>query len=208
MKKFMISVLASLAIGSSLYGFNLNLNVNFKNGYVYDQDFIAGKPSYLVSPVDINFSDIQNSLANDETVFIYPYFGTQDKINAEFGINILATIKLTKTKITYYIYDNGWKTYNNVNDFKAALENYASQITDSAKKSNFTGDYITQATSNYIIHNKLYVMVTSKNSSVKVPVPVNNTEINTANNNAVSNTETNNSSIIFPPSPPSSGINQ
>ena len=204
MKKIMIGILTSLAIGSSLYGFNLNVNANFKNGYVYEQDFIAKKASYLVSPVDINFSDIQNSLADGETVFIYPYFGTADKINVEFGVNILATIKLTKTKITYYIDDNSWKIYNNVNDFKAALENYASQITDSAKKSNFTGDYITQATSNYIIHNKLYVMVTSKNSSVKVPVQINNINNNTMGNTA-NNTETNNSSIIFPPSP---GINQ
>ena len=172
MKKLLISVLTSLAIGSSLYGFNLSVNSNFKNGYVYDQDFIANQASYLVSPININFSDIQSELGDNESVFIYPYFGTSDKINVEFGVNILATIELTKTKIVYFIQENkNWKQFNNLGDFKSALKNYADKITDATEKSNFEGDYITQATSDHIIHNKLYTISTSKTSSIKVPVP-------------------------------------
>ena len=196
MKKIIAGVLASLAIGSSLYGFNLNVNSNFKNGYVYDQDFIANKASYLVSPVDVNFSDIQNKLENNESVFIYPYFGTRDKINVEFGVNILAAIKLTKTTITYYIQqeDGTWKSFNKIDEFKNALENYANKITDATKKSNFEGDYITQATSDHIIHNKLYTILTSNNSSIKVPVSV-SIQQNYTNGNDVNNS-------IFPPQVP------
>ena len=202
MKKLLISVLTSLAIGSSLYGFNLSVNSNFKNGYVYEQDFIANKPSYLVSPVDVNFSDVQNKLDNNEYVYIYPYFGTRDKINVEFGVNILAAVLLTKTKITYYIQeeDGKWKLFskdnykNPLEKFKNTLENYADKITDATKKSNFEGDYITQATSDHIIHNKLYTILTSKNSSIKVPVPV-SIQQNSANENDVNNS-------IFPPQVP------
>ena len=177
MKKLLISVLTSLVIGSSLYGFNLEINTSFSSGYVYKQDFVASQASYLVSPVDINFSNIQNSLGNDETVYIFPYFGTSDKINVEFGVNILSVIELKKTGIVYYIYDNGWKKFSKIDDFKTELEYYAGQITDKTKKTNFEKDYIKQATSNYIIHNKLYVINTNKNSSVKVPVPSTNNDI-------------------------------
>ena len=187
LKKLLIG--AGLSISLLIANSN-NLSINLSN--VFNQNnpwvinFDAGKTYYFMSPVDINFSDIQNILTNtNQTIWLYRWYQRASLVNADFGIDVLGVVQITKDKIVYWIQNNGsWESANNFNDFESKMDSYATGITDSSKLNIFKNSYVPGFQKIYA--NKIYLIQPSDvNLSINfnMALPNNITQIETQSEN-------------------------
>ena len=170
-----------------------------------------GNTHVVYLPVDISLKDLQNSLNNNQTLIIYnlaAYSDWMKKFNKD-QVPFIAAIKVTKDSITYLTKVNGYfKSLNTYSDFVNymksqnlkddngfSLDNYLTYF----KEIKAGGVYYIKSSGGNLI---LDIKFNNLSSQASQSLSTTNGSLTT---NTANNTETNNSSIIFPPSP---GINQ
>ena len=103
-----------------------------------------GKTSMMMLPMDVNFTDIQNSLDANDVLYVYTNEQTPQLLEVKFGIYFVGLVKITKSKIIYAVIDSaGTHPYNTFGELNNYLTNtIGSQISDSVKKELFINSYI------------------------------------------------------------------
>jgi len=217
-------VLSSVAISSILLAGNINLDLGnlFSNGKNWNISMSNNGTYYLMLPINVNFSTLQKAInTQNGTIWVYRWYQKAELVKADFGINVLGVVQITKDKITYWIQDNdNWVSKNNFEDFKTYLENRANDIVDNNKKNIFINSYIPSF--NKIVANKLYlIMPKNMDLSFDLTMPnLNNSNVSgitsgeaggftgTNENNSQMNNQTNSNStseignLPTPPQPP------
>jgi hypothetical protein len=221
-------LILGLGLSFSLLG-AAQLNIDVTNAFVNNNNawqitMTNGNTFYFMSPIDIDFSQFQSILGDNQTVWLYRWYQRRDLVKADFGINVLGLVKITNSNIVYYINDNGtWRSYNDFDSFKNKMYQLAENISDPDKKAIFENSYV--AGFEKLFKSKLYLIqpsggdlninfdlstflnnMQSENAS---PTNINSTTNNEEENNTttvvneenVSN-ENNISTIETPPMPP------
>ena len=172
-------IIATTLLGSSLLmagNINLNLMDSFSTNTTWNISMSDNGTYYLMLPMDIDYSVLQNSISDENSaIYVYRWYQRSDLVNADFGVDVLGIVKITKNDIRYGIKDNGsWVIKSNYTDFKTYLEGIADNITDSKKKNIFINSYIPSF--DKINANKLYLLMPKgMNLNLDIALPVTNT---------------------------------
>ena len=174
LKKILYSVLfiSSLSYASSL---QLNLMDSFQNNSNWDISMQDGGTYYVMLPMDINYSVLQNSITdndNNGTIWIYRWYQKPELLQADFGSGaIFGVVKITKNSIQYYYNDGNWGEEMNFNNFSNYLKTYSPN--DANKESIYKNSYV--ASFDKIHKNKLYlIMPKNMNFDLSIVLPVQN----------------------------------
>ena len=190
----MTAGMVSFATASTL---NLSMNDGFKAGEKWEISMNKGGTYYIMLPLDVDFSKLQNSLKDNETLQVYRWYQTKIIFEADFGVKSLVIIKVTKTAVTYYVYNPDDAKYVKVGSTfeeakKYLLDNIAPKITDSSKKSVFEISYV--ASLDKIRKNKLY-LIKPKSSDLTISIDLGKSTAGTCSTGSAD-------SLLTPPSVP------
>ena len=200
LKKFLAT---TLFVGNLLIAGNINLNLadSFNNNSKWEVNMQKGGTGtyYLMLPMDINYSTLQNSISlgdSNATIWVYRWYQKHELVNADFGIDVLGVVKITKDNITYWIWNGDWQNFSNYSDFKDKLKQLANNITDVDSKNTFLNYYVEFF--DKIHKNKLYLIkVVNMDLNINISFPF-------TNNMGTNDTNSSGSSgLQLPPSPPS-----
>jgi len=196
-------VVSSVALASLLFAgqVSLNLGDTFSNKN-WNISMVKNTTSYIMLPMDVEYSQLQKSITNDNgVIYVYRWYQRPDLVNADFGINVLGIVKITKNSIIYAISDNGSIVIkDNFDDFKSYLDDRANDISDESKKNIFLNSYVPSF--DKIEANKLYLIQVKNmdlNFDIQMPNISSVSNMNTGNNNSSSQS---NDNLITPPSVP------
>jgi hypothetical protein len=198
-------LILGLGLSFSLLG-AAQLNIDVTNAFVNNNNawqitMTNGNTFYFMSPIDIDFSQFQSILGDNQTVWLYRWYQGRNLVKADFGINVLGLVKITNSNIVYYINDNGtWRSYNDFDSFKNKMYQLAENISDPDKKAIFENSYV--AGFEKLFKSKLYLIQPSGvdlNINFNLSTFLNNMQSENVSNE---NNESNISTIETPPMPP------
>jgi len=182
------------------------INLNFSSEQLlsgqWNLTYGKNKTSMLMLPMDVNFTDIQNSLDTDGSLYVYTNEQTKDLLKLKFGVSFLGLVLIKKDKIVYAVIDDAGQ-HLFTNNF-TALEEYlkneiGGQIEDSTKKSLFLNSYIPYLKK--IKANGLYkVLPKGKNFTFNVILPTRSgSSSSTSSESSSASSESSSASLEFPP---------
>ena len=198
LKKFLAT---TLFVGNLLIAGNINLNLadSFNSNSNWEINMRKDGTYYLMLPMDINYSILQNSIPvgdSNARIWVYRWYQKHELINADFGINVLGVVEITKDNITYWIWNGSWQKFSTYSDFKDKLKQLANDITDDNKKNIFVNSYVKSF--DKIDKNKLYLI---KVDNMDLDINISFPSINKIGTNDTNSSGS--SGLQLPPSPPS-----
>ena len=200
LKKFLAT---TLFVGNLLIAGNINLNLadSFNSNSNWEINMQKGGTYYLMLPMNIDYSILQNSIPTNSnaTIWVYRWYQKHELVKADFGIDVLGVVGIKKDKIDYYVFNNGsWQDFSSYSDFKDQLMQLANDITDNHKKNIFVNSYVKSF--DKIDKNKLYLIkVDNMDLNINISFPF----TNNMGTNDTNFSDTNSSGLQLPPSPPS-----
>ena len=159
-------MLLSVGLIGVLTAANLNLDISklFQNSKPWTVSMKSGGTYYMVSPLDINFSQLQKLLTtNNQAIYVYTFYQRPDLAAVDFGLKIFGAIKITKDKIVwaeFYKSDKPTTIFDNYEDFKNDMLSHANEVTTNNNARNvFKNSYVPNFEK--IKANKIYLIMPS-----------------------------------------------
>jgi hypothetical protein len=158
-KKLIIGLGLSFSLLSATQ-LNIDMSDTFINSAskAWQIKFDNGKTYYAMLPLDIDFSQIQSILSDNQKVWIYRWYQKSSLVEADFGVKVLGVVKITNASVVYYMNYNGkWQHFDDFESFTNAMYKIADEnIRDADKKRIFENSYV--AGFDKILKNKLYLV--------------------------------------------------
>ena len=165
----LIVLYASLTFAGSL---NLSLSSAFQQGDKWNISMEKDRTYYVMLPIDVEFSKLQESLLDGENLYVYRWYQSSDLFKADFGVKSLVIVNVKKSSVDYNVYNPTEKKYkmvgHNFSDVKTYLtKTIAPLIDNSAKKSIFLNSYVPSLSK--MDKNKLY-LIKPKSSNLNISI--------------------------------------
>ena len=161
LKKLCIAV----GLAGLLSAANLNLDISnlFANSKPWSVSMKSGGTYYMVSPVDIDFSQLQSVLTDsNQAIYVYTFYQRPDLAAVDFGLKIFGAVKITKDKVIWAEFYNSnapTSVFTNYADFKTDMESHTSEVTTANNAKNvFENSYVPNFEK--IKANKIYLIQT------------------------------------------------
>ena len=129
-KLCLAGVITGLLSATSL---NLDMSKLFQNSKPWTVSMKSGGTYYMVSPLDIDFSQLQKVLTNaNQAIFVYTFYQRPALAAVDFGLKIFGAVKITKDKIKwaeFYKSNKPTLLFDNYTDFKKDMLSHKNEVT-------------------------------------------------------------------------------